>query len=58
MKKLVYDVINYIDVHLESMENLRSALSAEFGYSYTHIAQKFSAFTGESLKSLSHKAAL
>ena len=32
------------------MENL-SALSAEFGYSYTHIAQKFSAFTGESLKS-------
>ena len=49
-EKLVYDVINYIDVHLESMENL-SALSAEFGYSYTHIAQKFSAFTGESLKS-------
>lgn len=49
-EKLVYDVINYIDVHLESMENL-SALSAEFWYSYTHIAQKFSAFTGESLKS-------
>lgn len=49
-EKLVYDVINYIDVHLESMENL-STLSAEFGYSYTHIAQKFSAFTGESLKS-------
>ena len=48
-EKLVYDVINYIDVNLESMENL-SALSREFGYSYTHIAQKFSAFTGESLK--------
>ena len=43
-EKLVYDVINYIDVHLESMENL-SALSAEFGYSYTHIAQKFSPTT-------------
>lgn len=48
-EKLVYDVINYIDVNMESMENL-SALSREFGYSYTHIAQKFSAFTGESLK--------
>lgn len=48
-EKLVYDVINYMDVHLESMENL-SALSREFAYSYTHIAQKFSAFTGESLK--------
>ena len=48
-EKLVYDVINYIDVNLESMENL-SALSREFGYSYTHIAQKFSALTGESLK--------
>lgn len=48
-EKLVYDVINYVDVHLESMENL-SVLSGEFGYSYTHIAQKFSAFTGESLK--------
>ncbi|MDD7645953.1 MAG: AraC family transcriptional regulator [Ruminococcus bromii] len=48
-EKLVYDVINYIDVNLESMENL-SDLSREFGYSYTHIAQKFSTFTGESLK--------
>ena len=48
-EKLVYDVINYIDVNLESMENL-SALSSAFGYSYTHIAQKFSALTGESLK--------
>ena len=48
-EKLVYDVINYIDVNLESMEDL-SALSREFGYSYTHIAQKFSALTGESLK--------
>ena len=38
-EKLVYDVINYIDVNLESMENL-SALSSAFGYSYTHIAQK------------------
>lgn len=48
-EKLVYDVIHYIDVNLETMENL-SILSHEFGYSYTHIAQKFSAFTGESLK--------
>lgn len=48
-EKLAYDVINFIDVNLESMENL-GALSTEFGYSYTHIAQKFSAFTGESLK--------
>lgn len=48
-EKLVYDVIHYIDVHLETMDNLRD-LSREFGYSYTHIAQKFSAATGESLK--------
>ena len=43
-EKLVYDVINYIDVNLESMENL-SALSSAFGYN--HIAQKFSALTGK-----------
>ena len=48
-EKLVYDVIHYIDVNMETMENL-SDLSREFGYSYTHIAQKFSASTGESLK--------
>ncbi len=48
-EKLVYDVIHYIDVNLESMDGL-SELSREFGYSYTHIAQKFSAYTGESLK--------
>ncbi len=48
-EKLVYDVIHYIDVNLESMDGL-TELSREFGYSYTHIAQKFSAFTGESLK--------
>lgn len=48
-EKLVYDVIHYIDVNLESMEGL-TELSREFGYSYTHIAQKFSALTGESLK--------
>lgn len=53
-EKLVYDIINYIDVNLESMENL-GALSREFGYSYTHIAQKFSALTGESLKAYQTK---
>ena len=49
-EKLVYDVIHYIDVNLESMDGL-TQLSREFGYSYTHIAQKFTALTGESLKS-------
>lgn len=48
-EKLVYGVIHYIDTHLENMESLRE-LSREFGYSYTHIARKFSEFTGESLK--------
>ena len=48
-EKLVYDVIHYIDAHLETLENLRD-LSNAFGYSYTHIAQRFFAVTGEKLK--------
>ncbi|MEG0768262.1 MAG: AraC family transcriptional regulator, partial [Clostridia bacterium] len=47
-EKLVYDVIHYIDSEVEHIGSLH-ALSPLFGYSYTHIAQKFSNLTGESL---------
>ncbi len=49
-RKLVYDMMHYIDTHLETLDNLNQ-LSMEFGYSYTHLAQKFSALTGQTLKS-------
>lgn len=45
--KLVYDMIHYLDAHAEEIGAL-SALEREFGYSYTHLAQKFSEITGES----------
>lgn len=48
-EKLVYDVIHYIDANLETMENLMD-LSEVFGYTYTHIAQRFFSVTGERLK--------
>jgi two-component system response regulator YesN len=49
-EKLVRDIIYYIDSNIESLEKL-SILSDIFGYSYTHIAKKFSEVTGENLKS-------
>ena len=49
-EKLVYDVLHYIDAEVEHINGL-SSLASEFGYSYTHIAQKFSSIMGENLKS-------
>lgn len=49
-RTLVYDIVSYIDSQVEKIDSLKK-LSEEFGYSYTHIAQKFSSVMGESLKS-------
>ena len=46
----VYDIINFIDTQVENIEKLGD-LCDEFGYSYTHISQKFTSVMGESLKS-------
>lgn len=47
--KLVHDVMLYLETRQEYTGKLKD-LSAEFGYSYAHIAKEFSAITGESLK--------
>ncbi|MBE6929612.1 MAG: helix-turn-helix transcriptional regulator [Clostridia bacterium] len=47
-EKLVYDLTHYLDAHATDIGVL-SALPEVFGYSYTHLAQKFSAAMGESL---------
>ncbi len=47
-EQLVYKIINYIDnnsCHIGSLSDLTTV----FGYSYTHLAKKFSEITGESL---------
>ena len=49
-RKLVYDIVNYIDTEIENIKGL-AKISSEFGYSYTHIAKKISEILGESLKS-------
>ncbi len=49
-KKLVYDIVNYIDTKVENISSL-SILSEEFGYSYSHISKKFLSVMGESIKS-------
>lgn len=49
-KKLVYDIVHYIDTETENIREL-SELSRIFGYSYTNIAQKFLSVMGENLKS-------
>jgi AraC-like DNA-binding protein/mannose-6-phosphate isomerase-like protein (cupin superfamily) len=46
----VYDIVHYIDTQAENIQNL-AQLSRIFGYSYTHIAQKFYTVTGEHLRS-------
>ncbi|HHV51062.1 MAG TPA: AraC family transcriptional regulator [Clostridiales bacterium] len=53
-QKLVYDIVNYIDTKVESIERL-SDLCDVFGYSYTYLAQKFKSIMGESLKTYLNK---
>lgn len=48
-KRLLYDIIHYIDVESEDMGALQK-LSETFGYSYSYIADLFSRNMGESLK--------
>ena len=48
-EKLVYDVINYIDLEAASIHKLGD-LCDMFGYSYSHIAKRFTAVMGESLQ--------
>ncbi len=48
-EKLVYDVVNYIDLNMDSMKKL-TELSDIFGYSYSHIAKQFTEMMGESLQ--------
>lgn len=47
-EQLVYRIINYLDSNSCRIGAL-SDLTKEFGYSYTHLAKKFSEITGESL---------
>lgn len=47
-EQLVYRIINYLDNNSCRIGEL-SDLTKEFGYSYTHLAKKFSEITGESL---------
>jgi len=48
-KRLLYDIIHYIDVESEDMGALQK-LSETFGYSYSYIADLFSRNMGEPLK--------
>lgn len=48
-KRLLYDIIHYIDVESGDMDALQK-LSKNFGYSYSYIADLFSHNMGESLK--------
>ena len=48
-EKLVYNVINYIDLEAGSIQKLTD-LCDVFGYSYSHIAKRFTAVMGESLQ--------
>lgn len=49
-EKLVYDLINYIDLNVGRFSRL-TELCAVFGYSYSHLAKQFTRVMGESLQS-------
>lgn len=53
-EKFVYDIVNYIDSHIESITNLTD-LSYRFGYSYSYITKIFSSIMGEPLKQYYHR---
>lgn len=48
-KHIVYEVINYIDVHLLNITEL-SAIAAELHYSYSYLSNLFSKETGLTMK--------
>ena len=48
-EKLIYDVVQYLDTHMEDLEDL-TELGRIFGYSYTYISTRFTERMEESLK--------
>lgn len=54
-EKLVCDLMHYLDAHPAESGTL-SRLTQEFGYSYTHLAQKFAEITGENLRAYQSRA--